>query len=137
LLAGIDIEGVFMPEERFKIPALDWERAVDELYGLLVDVARRQETITYSETVVRLSAVRLDPEAYAFHAMLGEVSERTFDEGGTLLSAVVVHKGDGRPGGGFCDLARHLGFSLPDDSVAEDVFWAQQLEAVHKWWRRK
>lgn len=87
--------------------------------------------------VARLTSVTLEPESYAFHHMLGSVSARAFDEGGPLLSAVVVHKDDGRPGGGFCELARGVGFEIADDGLAEDIFWGQQIEAVHAWWRRR
>lgn len=126
-----------MSEIRFNIPAEAWRRAVDELYELLADVARRGTTIAYSDVVTRLTTVALEPDSYAFHHMLGEVSARSFDEGAPLLSAVVVHKDDGRPGGGFCELARRLGFEISEDRLAEDIFWGEQLEAVHGWWRRR
>lgn len=124
-------------QRRFNIPLDTWHRAVDELFELLVDVARRRGIVAYGDVVSQLRIVTLEPDSSAFHHMLGEVSARAFDEGAPLLSAVVVHKHDGRPGGGFCDLARRLGFEVGDGSVAQDIFWAQQLQAVHAWWRRR
>ena len=126
-----------MGETRFNIPVETWDAAVDEIHELLVPVARRRETVTYSDVVARLNAVTLEPDSSAFHHMLGDVSTRTFDEGAPLLSAVVVHKGDGRPGGGFAKLARRLGFDVAEDPVVEDIFWAQQLDEVHQWWRTR
>jgi hypothetical protein len=126
-------------ETRFNIPMASWELAVDQLYGMLEEVARRgpRTTITYGEVVDRLTAVRLEPDSHAFHHMLGDVSTRSFDASGPLLSAVVVHKDDGRPGGGFCKCARGLGFPVDTDRAAEEAFWGQQLEAVYAWWRTR
>lgn len=126
-----------MSETRFNIPVETWDATVDEIHDLLVPVAHRRETIPYGDVVARLSAVTREPDSSAFHHMLGDVSSRTFDEGAPLLSAVVVHKGDGRPGGGFAKLARRLGFDVAEDPLAEEIFWAQQLEAVHEWWRKR
>lgn len=102
---------------------------------MLADVARRSTTITYGDAVAQLKSVTVTPDSRAFHHMLADVSVRAFDLGAPLLSAVVVDKGDGRPGGGFCGLARRLGFESADDPIVEDVFWGRQIEAVHAWWR--
>jgi len=122
-------------ETRFNIPPDLWARGVDEIYELLADVARRSTTITYGD-VAQLESVTLEPDSRAFHHMLGDVSVRAVDLGAPLLSAVVVHRGGGRPGRGFCELARRLGFEMADDPIVEDVFWGRQIEAVHAWWRR-
>jgi hypothetical protein len=45
-----------------------------------------------------------------------------------LLSAVVVHADDGRPGKGFDALGRDLGFKFDDDVT----FWQEQVEKVHQ-----
>lgn len=126
-----------MTNSRFNIPVETWDATVDEIHDLLVPVAHRRETIPYGDVVARLSAVTLEPNSSAFHHMLGDVSSRTFDEGAPLLSAVVVHKGDGRPGGGFAKLARRLGFEVAENPLAEEIFWGQQLEAVYEWWRKR
>lgn len=44
-----------------------------------------------------------------------------------MLSAVVVHADDGRPGEGFFALAEQLGMSVDD----RENFWTHQLEKVH------
>jgi hypothetical protein len=124
-------------ETRFNISSDTWEQAVDEIAELLVGIAQRGKTITYGEVVARLTTIRLEPDAHAFHHMLGDVSTRAFDQGAPLLSAVVVHKHDGLPGGGFCELARRLGFDVAQDRLAEEVFWGQQLDAVYRWWRSR
>ena len=125
------------PRPRFNIPAQTWDAAVDELHGLLVLVARRRSTVSYSTAASSMATVSLPPDSSAFHHMLGDVSARALDDGAPLLSAVVVHKHDGKPGGGFARLGRRLGFEVAEDDVAEDVFWGQQLSAVHDWWSRR
>lgn len=121
-------------QRRFNLPIEIWDAAVDELHDLLVEVARRRATISYSDVVAAMRTVSLPPDSTAFHHMLGDVSARTFDDGAPLLSAVVVHKHDGKPGGGFARLARRLGFEVDENAAAEDAFWGQQLTAVHAWW---
>jgi hypothetical protein len=126
-----------MVSTRYNVPVDTWEGAVGELVDMLAAVARRGQTTTYSEVTARLRTLRLSPESHVFHALLGDVSRRTFDEGAPLLSAVVVTKDTGRPGGGFYDLARELGFDVPDERFAEDLFWAGHLDEVHRRWRRR
>ena len=124
-------------DRRFNIPRATWDAAVDELYDLLVPVARRREALAYGAVVAQMRTVSLPPDASAFHHMLGDVSTRAFDEGAPLLSAVVVKKDDGKPGGGFARLGRRLGFEVAEDPAAEDAFWIEQLVAVHHWWARR
>lgn len=124
-------------QRRFNIPIETWDAAVDELYDLLVGVARQRSKVSYGAVVARMHTISLPPDSTAFHHMLGDVSAQAFDEGAPLLSAVVVHKHDGKPGGGFARLARRLGFEVEEDPAAEDAFWGQQLMAVHSWWSRR
>lgn len=126
-----------MAAARYHVPLADWERAVDELTQLLADVAHRGCTTTYSEVTPKLRTIRLGPDSYAFHALLGDVSRRAFDEGAPLLSVVVIGKETGRPGNGFIDLARELGFNVPNDWDGEERFWLSQLDQVHRWRRRR
>jgi hypothetical protein len=126
-----------MDGTRFNITPDVWEQAVTEIFDMLIGVARRRTTTTYSDVASRIQCVRLEPESHAFHWMLGDTSRRAFDAGGPLLSVVVLGRETHRPGGGFFDLARDLGFEVGEDRDAEDLFWADQLEQVHAWWRRR
>jgi hypothetical protein len=59
--------------------------------------------------------------------MLGEVSTNEHRAGRGMLSVLVVHKtGDMRPGPGFFDLARKLGYAFKD----EDAFWINMVNKV-------
>src|SRR5688572_11337097 len=94
-----------------------WNSAMEQAKAVMVDVARREDTITYSELVARVSAITLDPHSYAMRAFLGEISTAEHGQGRGLLSVVVVYKyGDQMPGPGFFDLARTLGYTFRDET---------------------
>lgn len=80
----------------------DWERAVEEFYGILAEVASRSSAITCGKLAGRLTSATLVPNAPALYKMPDDVPSRAFTEVGSLLSAVVVRKTDGRRGPGFC-----------------------------------
>ena len=114
-----------------------WDRAVDEIREQLVAVARQGRTIPYSDLAQSLTTLHLTADARAFHEMLGDVSRRAFDRGEPLLSAIVVHKHDDKPGSGFCRMARGLGYEVEGDTAAEDAFSGREMERVWGWWRRR
>ena len=66
--------------------------------------------ISYSDLVGRVNAVNFQAFDQRLFAILGQISCEEHDEGGPLLSVLVVHKvGDMKPGHGFFDLAEALG----------------------------
>lgn len=91
------------------------EQAVAEIRAILEDVAKRRETIAYSEVVSQVQAVHLEPDSKLFAQMLDEISRRSDGQGRGMLSAVVIHKGDDYlPGPGFFSLGRELGRDTSD-----------------------
>ena len=108
-----------------------WDAAKEEARQVMTDVARRKGTISYSDLVYRIKRLPLDPHGPHLAHMLGEISSEENDEGRGLLTVVVVHKtGDMKPGHGFFELARSLGY----DTADEDEFWIKQLRKVHDAW---
>lgn len=69
-----------------------WTTAKQQARDLLIDCARREDTIAYSDLAARIRAITLDPHSYAMRALLGEISTAEFNEGRGLLSTVVVYK---------------------------------------------
>lgn len=119
-----------MPKYGFDDDA--WERAKDEARQILGDVARRQETISYSDLAARITAITLDQHSYAMREFLNEISTSEQTGGRGMLSAVVVYKhGDQMPGPGFFELARSLGYQVRDKTE----FWLQELRNVYAAWR--
>jgi hypothetical protein len=108
-----------------------WEAAKIELRGLLIAKARGRSVVPYSELASQLQAIHFEPDDFAFHRMLDEVSSEEDDEGRGLLTVVVVHKaGDMRPGPGFFELAKSRGRAVDDI----DTTWLAELDQVWGYW---
>jgi hypothetical protein len=119
---------------RYGFAESDWDGAKDEALGVLRAVARREDTIAYSDLVGRISAIRLDPHSHAMRTFLNEISTTEHQEDRGMLSVVVVYRyGDQMPGPGFFELARSLGYRFRD----ETQFWVEHLRAVYQIWSRQ
>ena len=102
------------------------------IHNKLMEVARLQSTITYSELgfLVDLD-VNVGSDRAEMGRILGEVSRYEHEAGRPLLSAVVTRK-DGEPGKGFYALARELGMIAP--RASRIAFWSQELKKVYDHW---
>ena len=124
----------------YGISQVEWDATVKEILCVLGDRAKNmvgQETISYSDLYNQINHLihtspMLGPDDPRFHHMLGEVSTAENKAGRGMLSVLVVHKtGDMKPGQGFYDLARQLGYIFSD----EDAFWIGQFNKVCRAWR--
>jgi hypothetical protein len=114
---------------KFGFSERTWEKAKVEAIEILIDVARREETISYSDLAKRIHAISIEPHDYAMRTFLGEISTDEHGRNRGMLSAVVVYKnGDQMPGPGFFDLAKDLGNRFRD----ETEFWIKELQRVYK-----
>jgi hypothetical protein len=87
---------------------------------------------TYGELVDDLRSI-IDfgtPRSPVFHCLLGQIADEEEEQGRGLLSAVVVHKGDLRPGSGFYDGAASWG----RDTADPDACWAAELKRLQQQW---
>jgi hypothetical protein len=66
-----------------------------------------------------------------FHCLLGQISDDEEEEGRGLLSALVVHSQDGRPGVGFFDGAANWGRDVSDP----DKCWTKEVDRLSAVWR--
>ncbi len=106
-----------------------WEAAKDEIRPILIGIAKTHDQITYADLAHLLTAVHLEPDSHALHALLGALSEESINNG--LLSAVVVRQEDRMPGDGFFSLAEHLYEKKIKDPL---IFYAEELAKVHERW---
>ena len=97
---------------------------VDQLADKIWEIAANQGLVLYSQIS---HIVAKEPSDPTFWQMLGEISEDTEKRFGVLLTAIVVNKRDGFPGGEFFDLALELNRGVND--MLE--FWAREVRAVH------
>lgn len=122
-----------MESKKYGFPAADVEKATEEARSILIRTAKAETTIAYSELAEQVQAIPLEPHSAAMDGILGDLSEEEDTYGRRMISVVVVHKeGDKRPGKGFFDLAKELGYDVSD----RELLWVQQLKKVHDYWSR-
>jgi hypothetical protein len=105
-----------------------WELAKDEARRALVNVARSLKLIEYGELTKKIQSIRFDPHGDDFRHFLGQLSWESDAAGAGMITAIVVHKHDQRPGGGFFTLAKRLGRDVSDSEKC----WAQEVERVFR-----
>jgi hypothetical protein len=105
-----------------------WSTAKTEAKGVLERVAKAgRDLIFYSELNRKITSIRFEPDGHDFHGLLGQLSGESDEEGKGMISALVVHKEDRRPGKGFFTLARALGRDVSDP----DKCWADEVKHVY------
>lgn len=117
--------------ETFGYPVKTWHAAKEEITAVLIECARRQETIAYSGLVTRIKALDLQAHDPRLDELLRQISTDEMGHGRGMLAVLVVHKtGDLRPGKGFYECASSLGLDTSD----EDRVWVEQLQKVYASW---
>lgn len=84
----------------------------ENIYNQLKEIAKRQETITYSQFASDCNIPYTSiEERNQFHHLIGEISKFEVENSRPMLSVLVHHKGDieRTPGKGFFKLADRLG----------------------------
>jgi hypothetical protein len=108
----------------------DWEKAKREMRNILIEIAKKQDTIPYSELVRKVLIISIEASSYGLADMLGEISTAEDAAGRGMLSVVVVHKEDNMPGKGFFELAKILGRDVSD----KEKFWVNEVKKVYSSW---
>ena len=106
-----------------------WENAKEEIRNILINVARTEGRITYSDLAARVTSISLQAWSYALAALLGEISKEEDLAGRGMLSVIVVHKEDKKPGHGFFSLAKDLGRDISD----KEKFWIDEDKRVREY----
>ena len=108
----------------------EWVAAMSEGREILITCARDKKgsLITYSDLAAKIKSVRFECYERGFFHLLELISINCNNAGKGLLSALVVHKSDNKPGEGFYDLARRLGRKTSN----KDSCWIKELEKVRK-----
>jgi hypothetical protein len=105
-----------------------WDKAKGEAWTILARIAKTKgKPIFYSELNRKISAISFQPDGHDFHNMLGQLSEESDQDGKGLISALVVHKEDERPGNGFFTLAKELGRDVSD----REKCWIAEVDRVY------
>lgn len=104
-----------------------------ELRNELVGIASAAKVVRYGELAPNYGLdMSLVQDRNEISRLLDEISVFEFNSGRPLLSAVVVHAGDGFPGGGFYEMAERLGVF---DGIDREAFFIGELNRIHSYWR--
>lgn len=95
----------------------------------LVEVAKRKETISYSD-VARIADLHV--RDLTLFRLLDDISTHEHKAGRPLLTAVVVRKGDNMPGAGFFKLAMRLGHHRAGGD--RKLYWIRERDQVYAEW---
>ena len=101
-----------------------------EIQNILIDIAKKKDTIFYSELVRKILIISIEANSYALATMLGEISTAEDAAGRGMLSVIVVRKENHRPGKGFFELAKILGRDVSD----KEKFWVNEVKRVYSSW---
>jgi hypothetical protein len=106
-----------------------WDKAKVEAKTVLEKTAKAKgRPLFYSEISRKISAINFQPDGHDLHGLLGQLSEESDQDGKGLISALVVHKDDERPGNGFFTLAKELRRDISD----REKCWVAELECVYR-----
>lgn len=105
-----------------------------EIRALLVEIARRRRTISYSDLTSKVETYEFQPNDPRLYRLLDDLSQEEVAAGRGMLSVVVVHKDDKQPGVGFFELAKALGRKIANvhDAKARDRVFIAELARVHE-----
>ena len=119
-----------MDETRFGLPIATWTAAKDEATAILQEIARQKKLITYSDLAREISSAHFERHDFRLFGLIGDISEEENALGRGMLSALVVTQDERKPGLGFFELAKKLGFK-PRNHLA---FWSKEVERVYAAW---
>ena len=102
----------------------------------LIAAAKRGDVVHYSDLAKAAGRPMKGPN-WAVHIgrILGRISAEEAEAGRPLLSAIVVSRDTGLPGGGFFNLGQQLHLVEPTED--EDTFIARQTQRVFDYWQLK
>lgn len=95
----------------------------EDVVRLIVESAKKGQTITYGEIMRKCRIPRGQPthNGKAIGDVVGRIREWTWENRGIYLSAIVVHKDTGYPGGGFFGLS-----GIPSKFARDEAGWSDR-----------
>lgn len=101
-----------------------------EMRALLIGLARRRQTITYSELAAALTTACVHHRAPEFHRLIVEMSREDEAAGHVALAPLIVRKDSGIPGMGFFVQTAVEGGEAAD----LEAFWRAAFERACDYW---
>lgn len=113
-----------------------WNQAKEEGLNLLIKRIQIEDDpkISYSDFVGKLTEVDLEARDPRLSYLLEEILVFEHTQKRPLITALIVHAQDRRPGRGFFDISRKkLGFKFK----SEDDFWITQYNQAIQYWKNQ
>jgi hypothetical protein len=110
-----------------------WQAAKAEGKRVLAECARARKMISYTDFMRQLRSISFaTPFDSRLPQLLAEISTEEANEGRGMMTALVVRdNGNQRPGGGFFELGKRLGYDVSD----REKFWQDQVDKVFASWQ--
>lgn len=99
----------------------EWKQALQAARNVVIETARRRETLTYAE--LQIAAVQASGKQIGY-SMYGTFCMELNDPGQDrcLISSIIVGADTGKPGPGLLPFAKSIGFDKPLASLQADVY---------------
>jgi hypothetical protein len=111
-----------------------WEIAKAQGKALLAQCARDKKIISYADFMHQIHSISFKtPHDSRLPQLLAEISTEEAKAGRGMMTALVVRKNsDHKPGAGFFELAKRLGYDVFDS----EKFWIEEVNKVFSSWQK-
>ncbi len=107
-----------------------WDIIKEEMRHILIGLARKRQTICYSDLAAQIQTSYIHYRSPAFMRILGEVVTEDIEDGHPNLAVLVVQKQSGRCGAGYFKHAAAEGYDVSDP----EAFWQAEFKSVCDYW---
>jgi len=113
----------------------EWEAAKADGKAALVECARARKMISYTDFMHQIRSISFEtPHDSRLPQFLAEISTEEAKIGRGMMTALIVREnGDQRPGAGFFQLAKRLGYEVSDP----EKFWLEEVNKVFASWQNE
>ncbi len=101
----------------------------------MAQCARDKKIISYADFMHQIYSISFEtPHDSRLPQLLAEISTEEAKAGRGMMTALVVRKNsDHKPGAGFFELAKHLGYDVFDS----EKFWIEEVNKVFSSWQKE
>ena len=117
-------------KKKYGLTGTSWEIIKEEMRHILIGLARKRQTICYSDLAAQIQTSYIHYRAPAFMRILGEVVTEDIEDGHPNLAVLVVQKQSGRCGAGYFKQAAIEGYDVSDP----EAFWQAEFKRVCDYW---
>jgi hypothetical protein len=110
----------------------DWDALKAEMRTLLIQAARSEKTIVYSELAAQLRTATVHYRSPVFSTLLQQLAADDVQAGRPSLATLVVNKATGRPGAGYF---KHAALAFGHELDDPEAYWQTWFQTVCDYWQ--